>query len=131
MTHLIDGLSVRFTHCGSWKAWVWARGMERRLAPVAWRRDFCKDPDSDAPTQLVWFRSDAEVKEARSNPNPILIVVAEARDYEEFPYRIREFVSVFEGVPLEAARDDRGRERGVEYQLIRRVRADTLAARQS
>jgi hypothetical protein len=127
MPHLVDGLSIRFVHRGSWRAYVWAQGVEKRIAPVAWRRDYRKEGNEGFIT--AWFQNDAELRDVRESPGAALIAVADARNYDEFPHRVRTFVSVLEGQPMRSVLDRQGRERGVEFRVVGRATADSLRAK--
>jgi hypothetical protein len=116
MPHTVDGFSVQFTHRGSWKAKVWASGIEARVAPVAWTKDYRSEHGKRF--QTVWFKTTAEAEEFRKGPRPILTVVAEARDYEEFPHRVRKFNAIFEAIPTGT---NLSNPRGVECEVLRRA----------
>ena len=78
-------------------------------APVAWERDFRRDPASGELLQSVGFRSREAMLEFNQRKTPFVVGVIKAKDYTAQPLQFKEFVAVREVMPTGCILNDSSR----------------------
>jgi hypothetical protein len=117
MAHSVDGFDLRFTGRTSWKAERRLRGKLIDVVPVTWTKGWLKTPKG--VFIQVWFRNETDLLEYNSRPEPFVIAVAKAKNYNRFPHEFEQFTALFQV----KATGNTMSEKSIETLMLDRIRA--------
>jgi hypothetical protein len=117
MAHDVDGFQLRYTGRNTWKAERREHGRLLDVIPVTWTKGTRHSPYGKEILQEVWYRNISDMEARLTDPAPLVVALAEAKDYGVKPHAFKKFKAIYEVVATGARLTDHS----IQTRVLRRL----------